>query len=80
MALAALAGRVRTLLLDDTRRAPGRVDRLTGEVHRASHDEDHADDILDDLAEMTLRCGGTVQIVDAGRVPGITGIAAVFRF
>ena len=80
VALAALAGRVRTLLLDDTRRAPGRVDRLTGEVHRASNDEDHADDILDDLAEMTLRCGGTVQIVDAGRVPGITGIAAVFRF
>jgi hypothetical protein len=38
------------------------------------------DDLLDDLAEQTLRTGGEVVIVPGERMPTDTGIAAVRRF
>ena len=79
-AMAALGGRVRTLLVDDDRVVPGRVDRTTGHVSHGALDDPHNDDILDDLAEIVLRMGGDVVMVPRERMPSITGIAAIYRF
>lgn len=80
VALAALGGRVRTLLVDTEMVVPGRVDKDTGTVTTGSLNDAHTDDILDDLAELTLRMGGDVVVVPPDRMPTKTGIAAIYRF
>ncbi|MEN9507576.1 MAG: hypothetical protein RLZZ621_139 [Gemmatimonadota bacterium] len=80
IALAALGGRVRTLLVDQDRLIPGRIDQQTGQVHFGQLEDPHTDDVLDELAEMTLRTGGEVIIAPGERMPTGTGIAAVYRF
>jgi hypothetical protein len=80
VAMAGLAGRIRTLLVDDEQSMPGRVNRDTGTVTRGSMDDPHMDDVLDDLAELTLRMGGEVVMVPAERMPTRAGVAAIYRF
>jgi hypothetical protein len=80
VAMAALGGRVRTLLVDDDRVVPGRVNRDTAQVSHGQLDDPHVDDILDDLAEIVLRMGGEVVMVPRSRMPSMTGIAAIYRF
>ncbi len=80
VALAALGGRVRTLLVDTELMVPGRVDKETGQVHTGSLDDPHTDDVLDDLAELALRMGGDVVMVPGDRMPSATGVAAIYRF
>ena len=74
VAMAALGGRVRTLLVDDDRVVPGRVDRTTAHVSHGELDDPHVDDILYDLTEIVLRMGGDVVMVPRDRMPSITGI------
>jgi hypothetical protein len=80
IALAALGGRVRTLLVEADRVVPGRIDRETGEVLAEPLSDAFTDDLLDDLAELTLRTGGDVVVVPAARMPVSTGAAATYRF
>jgi hypothetical protein len=80
VALAALGGRVRTMLVDADTVVPGRVDRDTGQVHEGALSDLHTDDVLDDLAELTLRMGGDVVVVPPDRMPTKTGVAAIYRF
>ncbi len=80
VALAAMAGRVGTLLVDADREIPGRIDPATGAVVLADAKEATVDDLLDDVAEAVLRTQGEVIIVPAERMPTKTGLAATFRF
>lgn len=79
-AVAAVAGRVRVLLLEADRQIPGRIDLKTGVVHPAELQDPQVDDMLDDLAEQVLRTGGEVIMVPAQRMPATTGLAAIYRF
>jgi hypothetical protein len=81
VAMAALAGRVGTLLVEADREIPGHVDAATGAVVLADDASDASiDDLLDDLAEAVLRTQGEVIIVPTERMPTATGVAATFRF
>lgn len=80
VAMAALAGRVKSLLVDADRVVAGTVDRSSGKVTLGDMRDPHTDDIIDDLAELTLRNGGAVSVLPHERVPGITGVAATYRF
>lgn len=80
VALAALGGRIRTLLVDAELIIPGRVDRDTGQVQYGPLDDPRTDDVLDDLAELVLRMGGEVVMVPRDRMPTATGVAAIYRF
>jgi hypothetical protein len=71
---------VRTLLIEDDRIVPGRVDRLTGRLFHGELSDPHAGDMLDDLAEIVLRRGGDAVIVPRDRMPSVTGIAGIYRF
>lgn len=86
---AALAqGRVGTLLVEADRRIPGSVDAAQGTVayaddaqsEAAADPDPAASDVLDDLAEATLRTGGEVIVLPGGLIPATTGAAAVFRY
>lgn len=80
VALAALGGRVGTMLVEAERVIPGRIDRETGRIVPGDLADPHVDDVLDDLAELTLDMGGEVVVVPAARMPVPSGVAAIYRF
>ena len=69
-----------TLLVEAERIVPGRFDLADGSVVAAALDDPEVDDVLDDIAERVLATGGEVVIVPAERMPGRSGLAAVYRF
>ena len=77
---AALGGRVDTLLVEADREIPGTIEPMTGRVRRGSLSHPAVDDLLDDVAEATLRRGGQVLVVPGARMPSPTGLAAIYRF
>jgi hypothetical protein len=80
VARAAVAGRVRVLLLEADRHIPGHIDPKTGAIRPDDLEHPGIDDMLDDLAEQVLRTGGEVIMVPAERMPVTTGLAAIYRF
>lgn len=80
IAEAATTGRIGTLLVENDRRIPGRIDRATGQVQPAELSDPEVDDMLDDLAEIALRMKGEVFVVPAERMPSESGVAAIYRF
>lgn len=80
VARSALAGRVRTVLIDADRRIPGRLDALTGGITYDDLSEPAVGDLLDDVGELVLKQGGEIVVVPAERMPTDTGIAAIYRF
>ena len=79
IAKALVAGRVKTLLVEAEKHVSGQVDPGSGAIETSAADSP-ADDVLDDLAEMTLAQGGEVIVVPAERMPVDTGVAAIYRF
>lgn len=77
---AAVAGRIETLLVEAERQLPGRIDPDTGALRRDDLARPDVDDVLDDLATLVLKNGGDVVVVPAERMPGDTGLAAVYRY
>lgn len=76
---ATLAGRVSVLLLEADRQVPGRIN-ASGQIELGESSDAETGDLLDDLAEATLRMKGEVVVVPAERMPATTGVAATFRF
>jgi hypothetical protein len=81
VAAAAVAGRVRRLLIARGRTVRGALDRSTGAVRkRAAREDAFGDDVLDDLAEAVLVRGGAVHVVEKDRMPTKSPVAAVLRW
>lgn len=80
IALAAIGGRVLTLLVESGRVEPGHIDMMTGQVEAGELSQPGVDDVLDDLAELVQRQGGEVIVVPGHRMPTSTGAAAIYRF
>ena len=79
VAQAAAAGRVATLLIEADRQFAGRLDGSTGRVEVADLSHPQVDDLLDDLGELVEKMGGRVLVVPVERMPGRTGLAAIYR-
>lgn len=79
VAEAAANGRVAALLIESGRQLGGHLDRATGRVTAAALDDPDVDDLLDDLGEMVADKGGRVVVLPAQRMPGQSGLAAIFR-
>ncbi len=77
---AALAGRIRTLLVEADREMPGRVDEAHGRVEPGDSSDPEMGDVLNDLVETVARMKGEAIVVPAARMPTSTGIAAIYRF
>ena len=80
VAQAAVQSRVGSLLVEAERRIPGHMDAQTGRTTFGNLEDTQVDDLLDDLAELVLRKGGSVVVVPAADMPSKTGVAAAFRF
>jgi len=79
VALAAVAGRVATLLIEAERQVPGRIDATSGRIDPADLADPGVDDALDDLGALVESMGGTVHVLPAERMPSRTGVAASYR-
>lgn len=79
-ARAGAAARIGTLLIDADKTIPGSIEFAMGEVRPADPADAHPGDVLDDLAELVLKTGGTVTVVPSDRMPTTTGLAAIFRY
>jgi hypothetical protein len=79
VALAAIEGRIDTLLVDAGRKIPGRL-APSGQVERGDLADASTDDVIDDIAECVLRTGGDVVVVPSERMPSGTGMAALLRY
>lgn len=80
VARSAASGRIATLLVEANRQVAGRIDSSNGAVDFADLSEPDVDDLLDDIAEITLNHGGQVVVVPKPRMPSETGLAAIYRF
>lgn len=56
------------------------LDPASGRVEFGDLSQPEVDDLLDDLAELTLKMGGEVVVVPAERMPSTTGAAATYRY
>lgn len=80
IAAAAAEGRIETLLVEADRQLPGRLDSASGRIRSADGADPEVDDLIDDVAELVLRRGGSVWVVPADRMPTDSGLAAIYRF
>lgn len=80
VAQAAAARRVATLLIESDRQIAGRLNGATGRIEVASLNHPQVDDLLDDLGELVEKMGGQVLVIPAERMPGQTGLAAIYRY
>lgn len=79
VAAAAASGRVATLLIEADRQIIGRLHATTGQVELAGPRDSKADELLDDLGELTANMGGDVMVIPADLMPVQTGLAATYR-
>lgn len=80
IAQALVVGRVGTLLIEADRQIPGKVDAVSGAIEFNDLADPDVDDLLDDLAELTLRMGGEVMVIPAEHMPSTSGAAATYRY
>ncbi len=81
VAVAAVEGRVDTLIVEADRIIPVRITNLvTGNTQKKDMKNPRVDDLLDDMGELVMKMGGEVMVLPAGKMPSDTGLAAIFRY
>jgi hypothetical protein len=81
IARAAARGQIQSLLIAEDRHVWGHLDKETGSIQVIDQPgQTPADDLLDDLAELTLNKGGAVTVLPSVRMPKSQLIAAVLRW
>jgi hypothetical protein len=81
VAVAAVEGRVDTLIVEADRIIPVRITNLvTGNTQKKDLMNPKVDDLLDDMGELVMKMGGQVMVLPAGKMPSETGVAAIFRY
>jgi len=81
VAVAAVEGRVDTLIVEADRIIPVRITNLeTGNTQKKDLINPKVDDLLDDMGELVLQMGGQVMVLPSDKMPSETGLAAIFRY
>jgi hypothetical protein len=81
VAVAAVEGRVDTLLVEADRIIAVRITNLiTGNTQKKDMNNPRVDDLLDDMGELVTKMGGQVMVLPAEKMPSQTGLAAIFRY
>ena len=81
VAVAAVEGRIDTLIVEADRIIAARVTNLiTGNTQKKDLTNPRVDDLLDDLGELVTIMGGLVMVLPTDKMPSETGLAAIFRY
>jgi hypothetical protein len=74
-------GQIQSLLVAEDRHLWGHLDRTSGNINLIDQKTDaRFDDVLDDLAELTILKGGQVTVLPSIQMPEGASIAAVMRW
>ena len=77
---AAFDSRVETLLIEENRIVPGKIDYNSGEMVFGAIGDPDFDDILDDIAKLVMMRKGEVLILPKDKMPASTGVSAIYRY
>ncbi len=80
IAKASVENRIETLLLESDKIVPGRLNKETGQIEEGELIDPEIGDLLNDIAETTLKFGGEVVILPKERMPTDRGAAAIYRY
>lgn len=80
VARAAFEGRIETVLIEEDRIIPGKIDAESGDIISCTIDNPHCDDLLDDIIELVLKNSGKAVILSKENMPGLSGVAAIYRY
>lgn len=81
VAVAAVEGRVDTLIVEADRIIPVRITNLvTGNTQKKDLINPKVDDLLDDMGALVMKMGGQVMVLPQGKMPSETGLAAIYRY
>ncbi len=81
IAVAAVEGRVETLIIESDRIIAVRITNLvTGNTQKKDMQNPKVDDLLDDMGELVTKMGGHVMVFPPDKMPTKTGMAALFRY
>ncbi len=80
IARSVVKNKVETILIEENRVIPGKFDYETGKLNLTNINDTVADDVLDDLAQLVQKNGGSVFVLDKDHMPTDTGVAAIYRF
>ena len=81
VAVAAVEGRVDTLIVEADRIIPVRITNMvTGNTQKKDMTNPKVDDLLDDMGELVMKMGGQVMVLPSDKMPSETGLAAIFRY
>ncbi|MDK2902209.1 MAG: hypothetical protein PWQ93_128 [Clostridiales bacterium] len=80
VAMAAFQFNIDTILIEEDRIVPGKVDPLSGEIKEGNSVGPLADDVLDDLGEMVFKNRGNIVVLPKEQMPTDTGVAAIFKY
>lgn len=81
VAVAAVEGRIETLIVEADRIIPIRITNLiTGNTQKKDLTNPKVDDLLDDMGELVMKMGGQVMVIPTEKMPSETGLAAIFRY
>jgi hypothetical protein len=80
IAASAASGRIDTILIEENKVIPGKLDSQTGAIDRMDLNHPEVDDVLDDLGEMVIRMGGRIVIIPQEKMPTDNGVAAIYRY
>ena len=81
IAVAAVGGRVDTLIVEADRIIAARITNLkTGNTQKKDLTNPRVDDLLDDMGELVTKMGGQVMVIPSDKMPSETGLVAIFRY
>ncbi|MEX2513992.1 MAG: hypothetical protein WD398_13890 [Cyclobacteriaceae bacterium] len=81
LAVAAVEGRIATLLVEADRIIAARITNLvTGNTQKKDMDNPRVDDLLDDMGELVIKMGGKVMVIPPDKMPTDKGLAGIFRY
>lgn len=81
VAIAAVEGRVDTLIIEANHMIAARITNLvTGNTQKKDLQNPKVDDLLDDMGELVTKMGGRVMVFPTDKMPSGTGLAAIFRY
>jgi len=80
VAMAAVEGKVDTIMIEAEKMIPGRINDMTGKIVYGDEKDPEFDDVLDDLAESVMKKKGKVLVLPEDDMPVSTGAAAIYRY
>jgi hypothetical protein len=81
IAVAAVEGRIDTLLVEADRLIAVRITNMTtGHTQKRDLENPKIDDLLDDMSELVIKLGGEVMVLPPEKIPSESGLAAIFRY